>query len=78
MRNNSQESCRYNKNKRFKFNNFFPENRARKETLWKHIVQPDRPQMTVWRVRIACWITNTKNTHSEHVTHFFSTPENVT
>jgi hypothetical protein len=30
-------------------------------------VEPDRPQVTIWRMRIACWITNTTNTHSEYV-----------
>jgi hypothetical protein len=24
--------------------------------MWKNIVEPDRAQMTVWRMRIACWI----------------------
>ena len=32
------------------------------------MVQPGRPQMTIGRMRIACWITETTNTHSEHVT----------
>ena len=31
------------------------------------IVQPDRPQTTTWRVRIACWILEAKNTHLEYV-----------
>jgi len=35
--------------------------------MWKAIVQPDRPQMTIWRMRIACWITKPTNTHSECV-----------
>jgi len=26
------------------------------EIMWRHIVEPGRPQMTVWRKRIACWI----------------------
>jgi len=44
------------------FNNFFSENRAFYEIMWKNIVQPDRPQMTIWRMRIACWIqTRTQN-----------------
>ena len=28
---------------------------------------PDRPQMAVWRMCVACWVTNTTNTHSEYV-----------
>ena len=27
-------------------NNFFPENRAVYEIMWKNIVEPERPQMT--------------------------------
>jgi len=29
--------------------------------LWdnvKNIAEPDRPQMTIWHMHIACWITN--------------------
>jgi len=35
-------------------NIFFPENRVFYEIMWKNIIQPDRPQMTMWRMRIAC------------------------
>ena len=44
-----------------------PENRAAYEIMWRNIVKPDRPQMTIWRIRIACWITKATNTHSEYV-----------
>jgi hypothetical protein len=43
-------------------------NRAFYEIMWKNILELDRPQMTLWRMRIACWIiglamiTNTENT----------------
>jgi len=33
----------------------------------QNIVEPDRPQMTVWRVRNACWIPKVTNTLSEYV-----------
>jgi len=33
--------------------------------MWKNIVQPGRPQMTIWR--IARWIRKATNTLSEHV-----------
>jgi len=36
--------------------------------MWKHIVERGRPQMTIWRMRIACWITRVTNTHSQYVT----------
>jgi hypothetical protein len=49
--------------------NFFPpENPAIYEIMWKNIVQPDRPQMTVRRMRIECCITKATDTHSEYVT----------
>ena len=35
--------------------------------MWKNIVQPDRPQMTIWRMRIACWIPKARNMHSQCV-----------
>ena len=35
--------------------------------MWKNIVQPDRPQMAIWRTRMACWIPKATNTHSEYV-----------
>jgi hypothetical protein len=35
------------------------ENHAVYEILWKIVVEPDRPRMTVWRMRSACWITKT-------------------
>jgi hypothetical protein len=30
------------------------------------MVQPDRPHMTIWHMRIACCIPKAKNTHSEY------------
>ena len=35
--------------------------------MWKSMVQPDRPQMTIWHMRIACWILKSTDTHSEYV-----------
>jgi hypothetical protein len=46
---------------------FFFENRAIYDRTWKNIVEPDRPQMTIRRMRIACRIPKAKNTHSEYV-----------
>ena len=36
--------------------------------MWKNIVEPDRPQITIWRMRIACWISKATDSHSEYVT----------
>jgi len=50
------------------FNNFLSsENHAVYEITRKHIVDPDRPQTTTLRMRIACWITNVTNTRLEYV-----------
>jgi hypothetical protein len=34
--------------------------------MWKNIVQPESP-LTIWRLRIACWIPKATNTLSEYV-----------
>ena len=36
--------------------------------MWKNIVERGRPQMAIWRMRIASWIPKTTDTHSEYVT----------
>ena len=46
---------------------FPPENRAVYEIMWKNIVEADRPQLTVWGMRIAVWMLKATNTHSEYV-----------
>jgi len=77
-RNISEKSCRENQNTRFTFSNFFfflfffffffvLENRVVNEVMWKNIVEPDRFQMTIWRMRIARWIPKAKNTQSQYV-----------
>jgi hypothetical protein len=33
--------------------------------MWKNIAERDRPQMTIWRMRIACWMPQA---HAGHVT----------
>ena len=38
--------------------------------LWDKVEEfcrAGRPQMTIWRMRIACWIPKATNTHSEYV-----------
>jgi hypothetical protein len=41
-----------------------PENPAFYGVMWKNMAQPDRPQMTIWRMRIARWIPKATNRHS--------------
>jgi len=36
--------------------------------MWKNIVEPGKPQSTIWRKRIACRIPKATNTLSEYVT----------
>ena len=65
----SDKSRRENQNTRFVFSNFFFfENHAVCGIMWKNTVEPDRPQTTIRRIRIACWISKSTNTHSEYVT----------
>jgi hypothetical protein len=66
MRNVSDKCCRENK-KYFTFNNFFFENRAVYEMMGKNTVEPGRPQMKTWLMRIACWIPKATNSHLEYV-----------
>ena len=49
------------------FNNFLFFNRAVYEIMWINTAQPDRPQMTTWRIRFACWIPKPTKRHSEYV-----------
>ena len=38
------------------------------EIMWENIVELSRPQMTLWRcMRIACWITEAKNTPTHNI-----------
>jgi hypothetical protein len=46
---------------------FFFRNHAVYEITWKIIAEPGRPQITIWRIRIACWITKATNTHTGYV-----------
>jgi hypothetical protein len=67
MRNVSEKICRENQNTLFVLSNFFLENRAVYEIMWKNTVERGRPQMTIWRMRITCWIPKATDTHSEYV-----------
>ena len=43
-------------------------NHAVYETKWKNILQPGRPQMTIWGILIACWMRKATNTYLVYVT----------
>jgi hypothetical protein len=48
-------------------NTFFYENHAHYEVMWKNTVEPDRPKMTIWRMRAACLTAKATDKHSECV-----------
>ena len=35
--------------------------------MLQNVVEPDRPLKTMWRMRMACWITMASDTRSEYV-----------
>jgi len=37
--------------------------------MYKNTVQPGRPQMTIWYMRIACWIPKATHKHTHTHTH---------
>jgi len=49
------------------FNFFFFRKSCLYKIMWKIFVESDRPQMTIWRMCIARWITKATDTHSEYV-----------
>jgi hypothetical protein len=51
------------------FNHFCIENLAVCAIMWKNVVEPDRPQMVIQRIRFACWITKATKTHSGQLLH---------
>jgi hypothetical protein len=51
----------------FMFNNVFDENFDVYTTMWKKSVERGRPQMTIWRMRIACWVPTSTNTHAQNM-----------
>jgi len=67
MRYVSDKTCRETQNTHFVFNIYIYifENRAVCEIMCKNIVEPDTPQMTVWRMGIACWIPKDTDTHPQ-------------
>ena len=64
MKSVSDTSCRENQNMYFEVNFFFFSKIIPFMIQWKNIVEKGRPQITIWRMRIACWITTATNTHN--------------
>ena len=69
MRNVSDKNCRENQNTHFVLVIFFIENRTVCEIMWKNVVERGRQKMTIWCMRIACWIPKTTNSHTHNMLH---------
>jgi hypothetical protein len=74
IENISDKYCKENQNTYLILRNiFFFENCAVYKTMFKNILQPDRSQMTIWRITFTCCLTNaTKHTHRIINKYFFS------
>ena len=79
MKNISGKNFRENQNTRFMFSNFFffSENPAVYQLMWKNTAESGRPQMAIWRTRIARWIAKATNTLRICSTYCFSTATKV-
>jgi len=45
----------------------FSENRDPYEIIWENLAEPYKPQMTIWRIRAACWINKATDVPSEYI-----------
>jgi hypothetical protein len=65
MRNVVDKRYRKNRNIHFTFDkSFLPSNRAGNA---ENMIETDRPQMKIWRMRIACWMPKAINAPSEYI-----------
>jgi hypothetical protein len=79
MRNVSDKICTEYQNTHFVSSKFSPQNRTVYEIMWKNIVERDRLQTEIWRMRTACCIPKATNIHPEYVILIaFSTATMVT
>ena len=56
-RNVPNKSCGATQNTHFVCSNFFAENHGIYEIMSKNMVLPERLQLTMWRMRVGCWIS---------------------
>jgi len=56
--------CWENEDPHIVLNNFFKRSCRLYEIMWKNTVEQGRPQMAIWRMRIACCITMATHTHT--------------
>jgi hypothetical protein len=65
MRNVLGKTCRENENAYFTFNIYiFFENRAVYEIMSNDVVEPEGPQMPIWHMRVACWVSKAARSHA--------------
>ena len=67
MRNVSDKHCVENLIYFFYFNSLFFSKILSFVRLVGSVLEPDKPQMKIMRMRIAYWIPNATNTHSQYV-----------
>jgi hypothetical protein len=67
MKNVSDKLCKENQNIHSVFSNFIFENCTVGEIMWKQTVERGRPQITIWCMRFACWITNATKTGPDYL-----------
>jgi hypothetical protein len=67
MRDVSVKSCTENQNTHFVFSNFCFRKSCHLWDMWKNTVEPGRPHMTIWRMRIACYVPGATSIRSEYV-----------
>jgi hypothetical protein len=66
----SDTSCKESQNTRFMFNKGFPKIVPFYEITWKNTVKPDRPQMVIMHMCIACCIHKATR-HTLRICNFF-------
>ena len=70
MRHVSAKLCRDNQYVNFTFNNVFRilcrcviNDTKHYDILWKNVLDPERPHMTIWHMSVTYWIPKVTNTH---------------
>jgi len=59
--------CIENRNTHFVFSNLIFEYYIFYEKIWKNTAEPDKPHVTNWRMRFACWTPNATDTHTQNM-----------
>jgi len=67
MKSVSEKESRKIQNTHFVFHSVLCENRVVCETMWENIVKQGRPQLTIWRMRIARWIPKATDTYPQYL-----------